>query len=159
MSQKDYSDVILPGFRYKQVPPLLRAFPCFPTTVRSNSKALSAAVKGSLPWATYSSSLQPHLLPPPLPAQSLSLPQPHAKNLQFFAISGSWHVLAQRVPSPTSFFSWTNEYFKGSLSLGTLPWKLQTGLCASYPLLLHTHSLDSTAMLSVGLLVSFLPHC
>lgn len=146
VSRKDYSDVILPGFRYKQVPPLLRAFPCFLTKVGSNSKVLSAAVKGSPPWATYSSSLQALLLPPLLPAQSLSLPQPHAKNLQFFAISCSCHVLARRGPSPTSFFYWINEYFKGSLSLGILPWKPETGLYASYPLLLHTHSLDSTAM-------------
>lgn len=140
MNRKDFSDVIFPVFRYQQVPPLLRALPWFRTAVRS-SKFLSAAVKGGPPWATYSSSLQLHLLPPPLPSQSLclSLPQPRAKNLQFFA--SSCYVLAQSVSSPTSFFYLTNEHFKrvtftGEPSLKTPDWAVCPVL-----LLLRAHSL------------------
>lgn len=156
MNRKDFSDVIFPVFRHQQVPPLLRALPWFRTAVRRSSKVLSAAVKDGPPGVTYSSSLQLvfclHLSPPV--SLSLSLPQPRAKNLQFFA--SSCYVLAQSVSSPTSFFYLTNEHFKrvtftDPFSLKTPDW----AVCPVPSSVTYSFTVEHCNVI-VGLFVTFL---
>lgn len=131
MNWKDWSDVIVPMFRLKQVTCLHMALPWFPMAVRRKARVLSLAVKGSSPRTTYSpgsSSISCLLLSPPSLSVSVSL----AILFHFILLPCTCTKCSQ----PHIFFFYlTNKYFKrvtftGEPSLKTPDWDVRP-VCSS----------------------------